>query len=92
MHEGGGRGRRSFTAGRAMRWLVVTALAFSFGGCASPEAKRTRGGGPGADPGNRGAEVAVHGRVDPFHGTPRKLPVAASSSRPVATSGEVNAR
>ena len=39
----------------------------------SPEATRTRGGGPGADPGNRGASVELHGRKLPdqmFYQTP----------------------
>ena len=38
--------------------------------CASPEAKRQRGGGPGADPGNRGATIDLHGARDPYHETP----------------------
>jgi hypothetical protein len=39
----------------------------------SPEATRTRSGGPGADPGNRGASVELHGRNVPeqmFYQTP----------------------
>lgn len=38
--------------------------------CASPEARRTRGGGPGADPGNRRAAVQLHAGADPYYGTP----------------------
>jgi hypothetical protein len=40
--------------------------------CTSPEATRERGGGPGADVGNRGAVVELHGGAEPFHGTPLK--------------------
>ncbi|HEU4649151.1 MAG TPA: hypothetical protein VFS33_08835 [Gemmatimonadales bacterium] len=37
----------------AFRWSTVTVLAaLALGGC-SPEARRTRDGGPGADPGNK---------------------------------------
>jgi hypothetical protein len=38
-----------------------------------PEATRTRGGGPGADPGNRvlGPSVEIHGQSNPAYQTPR---------------------
>ena len=36
----------------------------------SPEARRVRGGGPGADVGNRGDEVVLHDARKPFHATP----------------------
>lgn len=39
-------------------------------GCVSPEATRQAGSGPGADPGNRGPSVELHGRSDPFYRTP----------------------
>ncbi len=39
-------------------------------GCGSPEARRTRGGGPGADVGNRGAVVHMHQGARPYWGTP----------------------
>jgi formate-dependent nitrite reductase membrane component NrfD len=51
---------------------VALLLAVSLSGCVSPEAGRTRGGGPGADVGNHGAPIAVHGTTDPFHNTPLK--------------------
>ena len=38
----------------------------------SPEASRTRGGGPGADVGNRGKEVRIHEGSRPFYQTPLK--------------------
>ena len=37
----------------------------------SPEATRTRGGGPGGDTGNRAPVVDLHGRIDPYYETPR---------------------
>jgi hypothetical protein len=38
--------------------------------CASPEAVRTQGGGPGADIGNRGDTVEFHAGAEPYHDTP----------------------
>ena len=37
----------------------------------SPEATRARGGGPGADVGNHGSPIEIHGRINPAHDTPR---------------------
>ena len=42
--------------------LIVGGLIVA--GC-SPEASRTRGGGRGADPGNRGDTVELHGKRAP---------------------------
>lgn len=52
---------------RPLAPLVVAALLLS--ACKSPEATRGRGE-RGADVGNRGASVDVHGKTDPFRGTP----------------------
>ena len=38
--------------------------------CASPEAARTRSGGPGADVRNWGTPVEMHEGADPYHQTP----------------------
>jgi hypothetical protein len=46
------------------RLLALALIAAALAAC-SPEATRARGGGPGADVGNRGAQVEIHGRVDP---------------------------
>jgi hypothetical protein len=53
--------------------LVVVALALSLAACTSPEATRTRAGGPGADVGNRGP-VELHGGSQPYYATPNVLP------------------
>jgi hypothetical protein len=45
-------------------------------GCTSPEATRTRGGGPGADVGNRSKVVAMHQGSKPFWHTPVRIPFA----------------
>lgn len=42
-------------------------------GCASPEATRARGGGPGGDIGNRGETVEMHAGADPYHKTPQLI-------------------
>ncbi len=49
--------------------LCVFALV-SVPGCVSPESTRTRGGGPGADPQNRPAQVKMHEGSRPFFETP----------------------
>lgn len=51
---------------RSASVLLVAALA----GCASPEARRIRGGGPGADVGNHGPVVILHEGAEPYYKTP----------------------
>lgn len=56
-------------------WIIITALtAAVLLGCSSPEATRVRGGGPGADVGNRpSGEVQLHaGSSIYYHHTPTK--------------------
>jgi hypothetical protein len=48
--------------------------------CASPEAARSRGGGPGADIGNRRAVVEMHAGAKPYHDT-------ACATKPVRCQG-----
>lgn len=51
--------------------LRVTLLAILLlAACASPEAGRSRGGGPGADVKNRGNPVEMHAGAEPYHETP----------------------
>ena len=61
---------------RTYGYLLLVVLSAGMFGCSSPEAGRVRGGGPGADIGNRGATVQLHGDVPPeqrmFYQTPRK--------------------
>jgi len=54
---------------RVVPLLVFGLLTFCTA-CTSPEARRTRGGGPGADIGNRDAVVEMHGNVQPYNHTP----------------------
>jgi hypothetical protein len=56
-------------------WLLAV-LVFLAGvtGCTSPEATRTRGGGPGADVGNRSEHVEMHAGSQPYWKTPQLIP------------------
>jgi hypothetical protein len=56
-----------------MRFALITvaALVFYLAACASPETTRTRGGGPGADVGNRAKFVQMHEGSKPFERTPK---------------------
>ena len=49
--------------------VVVCAVA----ACTSPEAGRLRGGGQGADVGNRPKVVRMHEGSDPFYKTPKLI-------------------
>jgi hypothetical protein len=51
-------------------------LALILAACSSPEAERVRGGGPGADTGNRGDPVVMHGGSQPYAKTPKLIPEA----------------
>jgi hypothetical protein len=42
-------------------------------GCESPEVKRTRGGGRGADLGHRDRNVDMHEGADPYYQTPQLI-------------------
>jgi hypothetical protein len=54
--------------------ITVAAVVFYLAACASPETTRTRGGGPGADVGNRGKVVEMHEGSQPFWKTPKIIP------------------
>ena len=56
-----------------MRLLLIPLVA-AIAACDSPEASRTRGGGPGADTGNRQAVVLMHEGSKPFAKTPHLIP------------------
>lgn len=52
------------------RVACIALVSLAAAGCASPEATRTRGGGPGADVGSRTATVRMHEGSRPFWKTP----------------------
>jgi len=51
--------------------ITLIALLCFLAGCTSPEMARTRGGGPGADVGNRAKFVQMHEGSKPFERTPK---------------------
>jgi hypothetical protein len=56
-----------------MRLLAVLVAAVAVTACESPEAARTRGGGPGGDVGNRPQQVKMHEGSQPFWKTPDRI-------------------
>jgi hypothetical protein len=54
--------------------ISIIALWLFIVGCTSPETTRTRGGGPGADLGNRGEILRIHEGAKPFEKTPKMIP------------------
>lgn len=55
------------------RWLAPVLAAALLAACTSPEATRMRGGGPGADVGNRRDVVRIHEGAQPYWATPRLI-------------------
>ena len=65
-------------------WRLVAPLA-ALAACASPEAVRVRGGGPGADPGNHDPVAAMHAGARMYYRTPcRTANVKCSGPLPVS--------
>ncbi len=54
--------------------IIFLAAICVLAACASPETGRSRGGGPGADVGNRTKFVRMHEGADPFYKTPKLIP------------------
>ena len=72
--------------------IVLTALSFCLVGCASPETTRTRGGGPGADVGNRSKFVEMHEGSQPFWKTPKIIPAKHPPLDPANQADELSRR
>lgn len=73
--------------------LSVAALALVLvWGCSSPEAERSRGGGAGADVGNRTRIVQMHEGSRPFEKTPKKIPVKAPPLEPARQADQLSRR
>jgi hypothetical protein len=60
----------------------VLAITIALAGCESPEATRTRGGGPGADGGNRPVIVKMHEGSRQYWETPVIIPGESVSLQP----------
>ena len=68
--------------------VLVTCIALA--GCTSPEARRTRGGGPGADVGNRSKDVKMHGGSQPYWKTPDRITGEHPSLEPAQQARELS--
>jgi hypothetical protein len=70
-----------------MKLILVMLLAgfTTLAACASPEATRTRGGGPGADVSNRTKFLEMHGGSLPFWKTPQ---IIESKHAPIETADQ----
>jgi hypothetical protein len=68
----------------AARGLVVLLTLVALSAC-SPEASRTRGGGPGGDVGNRATEVQLHpgGPKIIYYNTPKEGDASQLAGMPV---------
>ena len=77
-----------------MRRTVTMIVCFSLyvAGCTSPEAIRTRGGGRGADVGNRRQVVEMHEGSQPFYETPNLIPAKHPSLAPASQAAELSHR
>ena len=72
--------------------VIFLAFLFTLVACASPEATRTRGGGPGADVGNRTKSVRLHEGANPFEKTPKLIPAKSPSLAGARQADERNRR
>ncbi len=65
-------------------WLALILTGLVGGGCASPEAARVRGGGPGGDTGNHDPVAELHQGAKMYYRTPcRTVKVKCSGPMPV---------
>jgi hypothetical protein len=62
--------------------IALLALVLYLSACASPETRRTRGEGPGADIGNRAKVVEMHEGSRPFWKTPQIITAEHPSLAP----------
>jgi hypothetical protein len=68
---------------RHRRRLALTLSIACMAACASPEASRVRGGGPGADPGNHDRVTELHAGAKMYYRTPcRTVKVKCSGPTP----------
>jgi hypothetical protein len=70
-----------------MKHLVAFTMLIALAACDSPEAARTRGGGPGADVGNREPVLLMHEGSEPYAKTPDLIP---GKSAPIDTASHAD--
>ena len=72
--------------------ITFIAVLFHLVGCASPETTRVRGGGPGADVGNRAKIVQMHEGSKPFEKTPKIIPAQSPPLGPANQADQLSRR
>jgi hypothetical protein len=72
--------------------LVVVTILFCLAACSSPEITRTRGGGPGADVGNRRQVVNMHEGSKPFDKTPQIISTQHPPLAPASQADQLSRR
>jgi hypothetical protein len=75
-----------------MKLVLLTIIAAAVAGCTGPEATRSRGGGPGADVGNRGSIVRMHEGSRPFEQTPKIIGAEHPPLEPARHASEFSRR
>jgi hypothetical protein len=73
--------------------LTLAALLIAFAAlaaCDSPETRRTRGAGPGADVGNRTKVVEMHQGSQPFWKTPDLIPTKHPPLAPASQADQLS--
>lgn len=72
--------------------IALIALSFYIAACSSPEVTRTRGGGPGADVGNRAKIVQMHEGSKPFEKTPKIISAKHPPLGPASQADQLSRR
>jgi len=70
--------------------IILVTFLFYLAACTSPETTRTRGGGPGADVGNRTKFVQMHEGSRPFENTPKIIPTKHPSLAPASQANDLS--
>ncbi len=73
-----------------MKLFLVLITSLTISGCTSPEVSRTRGGGPGADLGNRSSIVRMHEGANPFEDTPKLIPTKSPPLEPARQADQLS--
>jgi hypothetical protein len=70
--------------------ILPLIAALTLAACDSPETMRSRGGGPGADIGNRDKRVEMHEGSQPFWKTPKIIPTKHPPLGPASQADELS--
>jgi hypothetical protein len=75
-----------------MRLALLMILTAVIAGCTSPETTRSRGGGQGADLGNRGSIIRMHEGSRPYEDTPKLIGAEHPPLEPARQASEFSRR